>query len=126
MSLCGESPYQLPTVSFVGGSTQQLAFHTYFENNGRPLSMTGCTGFFSVAEYLNKNSTLLTKSMSIVDSPADATDNILSVVLDPKDTLELAGKYIYQVTIKGGDGGVDIPYQGIMYVTRNIDKPIIK
>ena len=30
------------------------------------------------------------------------------------------------INVKGGDGGVDIPYQGIMYVTRNIDKPLVK
>lgn len=126
MSNCLESPYKLPTVSFVGGSTQELAFHTYFENNGRPLSMSGCTGYFSVAEYLNKSSPLITKTMDIIESKTDATDNILRVELEPSDTVNLAGKFIYQVTIKGSEGDVDIPYQGIMYVTHNIDKPIIK
>ena len=126
MSLCDQSPYQLPTVTFVGGATQQLAFHTYFEDNGRPLSMRGCTGYFSVAAYLNKSSPLITKTMDIIESKTDATDIILRVELDPSDTVNLAGKFIYQVTIKGSEGDVDIPYQGIMYVTRNIDKPIIK
>ena len=117
---------ELTGVTFVGGATQQLAFHTYFEDNGRPLSMRGCTGYFSVAEYLNKSSPLITKTMDIIESKTDATDNILRVELEPSDTVNLAGKFIYQVTIKGSEGDVDIPYQGIMYVTRNIDKPIIK
>ena len=125
MSLCDQSPYQLPTVTFVGGATQQLAFHTYFENNGRPLSMRGCTGYFSVAEYMNRLPADY-QNDGYHREQTDATDNILRVELEPSDTVNLAGKFIYQVTIKGSEGDVDIPYQGIMYVTRNIDKPIIK
>ena len=126
MSLCDQSPYQLPTVTFVGGATQQLAFHTYFEDNGRPLSMRGCTGYFSVAEYLNKSSPLITKTMDIIESKTDGPDNVLGVGLGASAAVGRGGKFIYQGTIKGSEGDVDIPYQGIMYVTRNIDKPIIK
>ena len=125
MSNCLESPYKLPTVSFVGGSTQELAFHTYFENNGRPLSMSGCVGYFSIVEYLDRSLPLLSKTMTITESPVDATDNILRVELEPSDTIDMVGKFIYQVTIKGDHGDVDIPYQGILYVTQNIDKTII-
>lgn len=100
MSNCLESPYKLPTVSFVGGSTQELAFHTYFENNGRPLSMSGCVGYFSIVEYLDRSLPLLSKTMTITESPVDATDNILRVELEPSDTVDMVGKFIYQVTIK--------------------------
>lgn len=125
MSLC-ESHFQLPTLDFVGGSTQEFAFHTYFYGNGRPLSMTGCTAYFSVVSALNKTGQpLLSKTMRIMQSSTDSTDNILAVELVPSDTINLSGKYIYQVTIKGKDGGIDIPAHGCMYVSSNIDKQLI-
>ena len=33
---CDYSPYSLPTIDFVGGSTQELVFHTFFSQNKKP------------------------------------------------------------------------------------------
>ena len=47
---------------------------------------------------------------------------ILRVILDPIDTVNLFGKFVYQITIKDADGSVDIPSQGIINIVNNIDK----
>lgn len=126
MSRCSDTPYNLPTLSFVGGSTQQFAFHTYFEENGRPLSLKGCICKFSVIESMNRTGIpVFTKNMNIVVDPDNETDNILTVELLPAETMNLFGKYVYQITIKGPEGDVDIPGQGLLYVNGNIDKALI-
>lgn len=45
--------------------------------------------------------------------------------LEPSDTYELYGKFIYQISIRDVDGNVEIPQQGLMYVTNNINKSFI-
>jgi len=49
----------------------------------------------------------------------------LAVTLIPNETKNLYGKYIYQITIQDMSGEVDIPSQGILGITNNIDKSII-
>jgi len=53
-------------------------------------------------------------------------DNVLTVTLTPTETVELFGKYIYQIIIRDIEGDVEIPKQGILYVTNNINKNFIK
>ena len=125
MDGCSYCPYVLPTIDFVGGSTQDLLFHVYFHSVKNPFDLTGCSGRFALVNYLNKNGApIFTKNMT-VESGADDFDNILTVTLEPSDTADLAGKYIYQISLKDGDGDVEIPKQGIMYITKNIDQGFV-
>jgi len=50
----------------------------------------------------------------------------LAVTLDPLDTVDLCGKYIYQITIKDINGNIEIPKQGILFITNNINKSFIR
>ena len=50
----------------------------------------------------------------------------MTVTLESLESVNLFGKYIYQITIQDRDGEVEIPSQGIMYITNNIDKGIIR
>ena len=52
--------------------------------------------------------------------------NVLYVELKPSDTLDLFGKYIYQITIKDADNNADIPQQGIIYIHNNINKSFLR
>ncbi len=119
------SPYLLPTIDFVGGETQNLAFHVYFHTKERPFSLTGCTCNFSIVSFRNKmGAPILTKVMTPVFG--GVVDNVLTVELTSKETVELYGKYIYQICIRDIDGEVEIPKQGILYITNNINKNFIK
>ena len=116
------NPYVLPTISFVGGETQILSFNAYFNNSTQPFSVAGCTARFSVVNYLNRFGTpVIIKTMSA----ASGESNVLTVTLSSSDTLSLSGKYIYQISIKDGSGNADIPKQGLMYITNNIDKDFL-
>lgn len=120
------NPYTLPTIDFVGGETQDLAFNVYFYKNKRPFSLTGCIANFAIVSFTNKTGApILTKPMEGIFNEDGAINNVLTVTLEPGETVALCGKYIYQIQIKDVDGDVEIPKQGILYITNNINKGFI-
>ena len=122
-------PYGLPTISFVGGATQELLFHALFFANRMPIDLSGGTAEFSVEDHLYKDGEpILTKAMTIEKGDANdgvVMNNLLRVILDAEDTVDWEGKYIYQISVKDGKGGVDIPSQGVLYVYKNIHEGFI-
>lgn len=121
------NPYTLPTIEFVGGETQKLLFHVYFYQNKKPFNMTECISNFSVVDFINKRGTpVIIKKMDVLENADGSALNILSIELLPHETYELSGKYIYQITIKDVNGNVEIPKQGLMYITNNINKGFIQ
>lgn len=127
MSSCSIDLYTLPTIDFVGGSTQDLLFRVYFYQNKRPFGLSGCTANFSVVDYLDRTGApIISKAMTVKLSDDGTIDNVLSVTLSPTDTVNLFGKYVYQISIQDVDGDVEIPNQGLMYINTNINKSFIK
>lgn len=124
---CVYDPYTLPTIDFVGGETQDLAFHIYFYLGDKPFSLSGCESSFSIVSFTNKlGSPILTKTMTVGYDSSGAHDNVLRVTLTPSETVDLFGKYIYQISIRDIGGDVEIPKQGVLYITNNINKGFIK
>lgn len=122
------SPFTLPSVEFVGGATQELMFHCYHKSNHEPSNLSFCMANFSVVSYVNKySSPILSKTMTIqAGTEADGRIyNVLTVVLNPEDTKELRGKYIYQITIRDVANLAEIPGQGLLHITNNINKDYI-
>ncbi len=120
------NPYALPTIEFVGGETQELLFHIYSYHK-RPFSMTRCTSNFSIVDFRNKKGApILAKTMDVLENTDRSAFNILYVELTPQETYDLSGKFIYQITIKDVGGKVEIPKQGLLYITNNINKSFIQ
>lgn len=125
--ICDYSPYTLPTIDFVGGETQDLLFHVYFYKNKKPFSLSGCTSNFSIVSFTNKTGEpILSKQMASTFNDDETYDNILTITLEPGDTVDLYGKYIYQIIIKDINGDSEIPKQGILYITNNINKAFVR
>lgn len=119
--------YTLPAIDFVGGETQDLAFNVYYYRGDKPFSLAGCTSNFSIVSFMNRTGEpILTKAMTVVRGKDGEFDNVLTVTLDAIDTVDLAGKYVYQIMIKDQNGDVEIPKQGALYITNNINKDFIK
>ena len=124
---CDYSPYTLPTIDFVAGETQDFAFYTYFYKRHQPFALSGCTANFSIVSITNKTGgPILTKPMDSHLNDDVTAENVLAVTLDPLDTVDLCGKYIYQITIKDINGNIEIPKQGILFITNNINKSFIR
>ena len=121
------NPYTLPTIDFVGGETQDLVFNLFFYKNKRPFSTTGVSANFAIVSFTNKMGTpILTKPMEGDFNDEGTINNVLTVTLEPSETVGLNGKYIYQIQIRDIDGDVEIPKQGILYITNNINKGFIR
>lgn len=116
----------LPTIEFVGGETQDLMFRVFFYKNKHPFSLTGCTCNFSIVNFTNRTGApILSKSMKSSINDEGTSDNVLMVTLEPAETVDLCGKYIYQVIIKDMNGDTEIPKQGVLYITNNINKSFV-
>jgi len=127
MNACDMSPYVLPTIDFVGGETQDLAFNAYFYEDMKPFSMAGCTANFAIVSFINKSGApIVSKVMGTAHNKDGTVENVLTVSLTPAETVDLFGKYIYQITIKDMSGEVEIPKQGILMITNNINKSFVR
>lgn len=124
------NPYTLPSMDFVGGSTQAFVFHCYHYLNKQAQDLSSCTANFSIINFVNKKGEpLVSKQMTVGTDPIvdGEIHNVLRVELDPLDTVNLpAGKYIYQIIIKDISGSVDIPNQGIIHIINNINKAFVR
>lgn len=123
---CDYNPYTLPILKFVGGSTQDLAFHVYFQSYETPFDLSSCTANFAVINYTNRDGEPVISKAMTVEHDTGSLSNILSVTLLPSDTVDLVGKYIYQVTIRDVAGYTEIPDQGIMFIANNINKNYVR
>ena len=127
MNVCNYNPYSLPAIDFVGGETQDLAFHVYFYIGKKPYDLRDCVCEFAIVNFMNKTGEpILTKPMDVAYDSALANYNVLKVTLQPEETIDLFGKYIYQIIIQDRDGDVEIPKQGCLYITNNINKAFFR
>lgn len=119
------NPYILPELEFVGGSTQDIRVRCFFHKDKTPYDLSSCVVNFALINYVNKNGEpLVSKKMDINASKDDAggVKYIASVTLNPADTVDLVGKFIYQISIRDASGEVEIPKQGIAHIINNINK----
>lgn len=125
--ICDCNSLELPTVSFVGGETQDFIFNVYYYKGKKPHSLSGCICDFSIVNCTNRRGVpICSKSMTVKHTEGGAFDNVLAVTLHPSETIDLEGKYIYQITLKDINGDAEIPKQGYLYITNNINKKFIK
>ena len=101
MNACDYNPYELPTITFVGGETRDLAFHIYHYIGKRPYSLSECECTFSLVNFTTKGGKpILSKEMTVIYDETGTIDNVLTVTLESLESVNLFGKYIYQITIQ--------------------------
>ncbi len=122
--------YTLPDVEFVGGETNEFLFPVYKdENKSVPLDLSGCTASFDVINIINKSGTPIV-SKAMLTKQADPSDdaspyNILTVILSSSDTVNLCGKYVYQITIVDNKGNTALK-QGLLQIHGNINRNLLR
>lgn len=119
--------YTLPEIPFVAGQSNTLRWRLFTQAHV-PFNAEGCTGNFSVVDYSDQTGDpLISKPLQFVLGDDErGTKNVATVDLLPSDTLGLHGKYIYQITIKDIDGEAEIPNQGFLQITHNINESFLK
>ena len=116
--------YTLPEISFVGGEYQNLVFNL-LTTSGTDFDAGECKVGFAVIHYANKNGIpILTKDAEI-RCGKNGVMSIAVIDIQPNDTVDLYGRFVYQITICDADGATEIPGQGIIDITRNIHPEFI-
>lgn len=108
--------YTLPMDTFIAGQTREYVWEL-FKSDRTPFSTDGCTAYFSVCNYSDRNSCVLAKSAEI---KIKLDGNIVTVNIPSGATENLDGKYIYQLKIEDMDNNVEI-MQGVWIVHETID-----
>ena len=120
--------YTLPELQFVGGTSISHYFYCYkeFKRGNCALDLDGATVDFSIVDYTNKNGvTLVSKTLEILQN-TDGIYNTLYLDLKPEDTVDLYNKYVYQISVIDKYGNAEIPNQGILFITKNINQNFIR
>lgn len=119
--------YTLPQITFVAGQSQTLRWRLLTQSKA-PFNASDCTGNFAVVDYSDKNGDpLISKPLLfVIDDSISEIKNIATVELLSSDTLGFSGKYIYQITIKDMNGKSEIPNQGILLISHNINESFLQ
>lgn len=123
--------YQLPKIQFIGGESVTLIWNLWAlspnepENKEQPFNANGCTVTFSVIDHLNKTGTPVISKKCTLRQGEDGVSSVAVTELSSLDTVNLMGTYIYQLTVQDIEGSVEIPGQGIIQVSVNVDRGLI-
>jgi hypothetical protein len=117
--------YTLPEISMVGGATREIRFRLRTPR-GLPYDADGAAADFSVCNFSNKNGFPLFSLTPEALFDENGLQSVLAVTLTPDVTVNLCGKYVYQLTIAEPGGRAEIPNQGILFVARNIHQTFLE
>lgn len=116
--------YTLPQDMFVAGQSIEYMWRLYTKSKV-PFNADGCVGNFALINYSHKyGEPVISKHVTFTIGDDDVMNGVI-VTLSPEDTINLFGKYIYQLTIKDIDGNVEIPNQGILLISKNINESYV-
>lgn len=113
----------LPEYSMTAGSTKEFYIPIY-NPSGRRIDASGMTARYVIADFVNQNCRpYVVKDCSVVAQEGDTAASLF-VTLDAEDTVNLYGKFIYQVTATAASGEIG-PMRGILNISPNNDKSAI-
>lgn len=116
--------YTLPEWSFVAGGINKKELILY-ETKGVPYDLPNGIVRLSLIPFVNRGGEPhLKKMFDILDDDNGANCKV-ELVLNAEETVNLKGKYIYQVMIRDAEGNIAPPQQGTMIIYPNIDKAFV-
>lgn len=121
MCIC---PYDLPSFAFVGGSSKSVSIDLY-DGDGNPFVVdVGATVLFTMVSYLNDSEDPVVVLSSgggqiTVSNGDEGSRNRVTVSLDPSDTFDLWGRYVYQLAITDAHSNTEVLGQGAIVIFRN-------
>ena len=115
--------YTLPSIEFIGGGVQKFRFHVYRSDNKTPLDVSGGVCNFAVRRFETMiDEPILSRTFELPDE----SGNLITITLDATDTLDWAGRYVYQLSYRDVCGVNEPPVQGLLYVTKNINQGFVR
>jgi len=103
----------IPDTQWIAGSDKVYQFTVYDENQSLK-TITGATVTFNMSQYAQPKTIEFTKTGTVTGT------SVCAVTLVPSDTIDMGGKYIFQVVLELITGITYIPAQGIITITPKI------
>ena len=116
--------YTLPEWKFIGGETQTRIFTLYKMGGSVAYDIPSASVELSIVDFVHPKSAPTSLGVTEIQRDDNGVFCNVYVKLSPIDTVNLSGKFIYQLSIKDESGNVSI-LKGIMYISENIDKSFI-
>lgn len=116
--------FNLPPLMFVGGETEHLKFFLKTESGGI-FDADGCDASFAIIQYTNHGGTAVLTKNAVISADVSGMKCFATVPLESADTVDLCGRYIYQISITNDEGITEIPGQGVIDIVHNIDPALI-
>lgn len=126
------NPYNLPTIAFSAGESQTWVFALYRQSGTHFDSADECLIEFAMSNHIARNYDGTPEVYFSNEQPSENGSTIealydgeglsheFQVKLSPKDTIDLEGKYIYQIYISDADGNSEPLGQGVIYISYNL------
>lgn len=110
-----EQRFTLPTLHFTAGETQVLIFR-FFNKSKQQINSADLECTFSLIHYSQRFS----QPLFVLNGEILQQDEVSSskIKINSEETLNLFGKFVYQISIKDIKGNVEIE-QGIMEIYKN-------
>lgn len=105
--------YSLPTIEMIAGDTCPFEFHVQSSSRLNITSGT-CSAYFSISEYINSgNNPIVTATQSNIRNGNLVFD------VSPAQTVNLHGKYVYQLMLSNGTQSEIYGGHLVIYANRN-------
>ena len=111
---------RLPTIEMVAGDTCPFIFNLQDITQAN-IFTNRCTAYFSISSYINETDSPLWQTSKILETIDEDGDLIFEPAA--KDTVDLRGKYVYQLHLSN-DTHSEI-YNGFLIVHPNRNKTVI-
>lgn len=118
MGGCFNNRYSLPEIHFIGGTTTEFSVSFADIVESASVATTSYKARLAVVNYSNKGG----RPLLIKDLTIDSASKNIAIKLSSDDTVNLGGKYIYQVTVYHTSGAPEYHKQGILLIGSNINR----
>lgn len=105
--------------SMIGGDTEKITFEAVTEY-ANVADTSGCTATFSICKYDERY-----EDAAIQITDVSIAGGTVLVNFAPEETIDLYGKYIWQLSIYNAELNKLASAQGNVIILRNIDKTIV-
>ena len=107
----------LPTIEIIAGDTCPFVFDVQ-DSTHINVASSNCTAYFSISTYVNEGSDPV-----VSVSQSNISTGSLIFELAPSDTIDLHGKYVYQLYLSNGESSE--VYGGHLIVYENRNKTVV-
>lgn len=115
---CVYNQYTLPQFDFIGGTTQKYTIPVSSVANISDSEAKSYRAAFAIVNYVNRDcAPIISKEATL-----DTTGKFITISLSPNETLNLTGKFVYQVSLRSENSNSEYHGQGLLIVARNIDR----